>query len=367
MISFYLFWCLSYVALHFWLAKKWPSASSVIQTPGFSGKISLVIPFRNEQPNLPHLAQQVKKLCRKEVEIFLVDDQSEDGSFESLSEMLHGLSHVRVIQSPGLGKKASLTYGISMATAELIVTSDADCDFPENWLHYLTAPLVSPEVQLVAGPVVSKVNGSSFLRRFQQLEWLSILLMTQFSFLRKQPLMCSGANLAFKKAAFLAVGGYSGNEHVLSGDDEFLLKKISSAFGGGACIYLPSKEVLVQTSPQFNWIDLFRQRIRWAGKWKVHRSFSHGLIAVFAFLIQMIWLGSFFLFPLTWNGLSLLLFCWVIKIMAEKISLGKVASTLGFKPALNVFFLTGLVHPIYVIGVGIGTVFFKVKWKGRTQ
>ena len=51
---------------------------------------------------------------------------------------------------------------------------------------------------------------------------------------RQQPTMCNGANLAYRRAAFEAVGGYADNAHLASGDDEFLLHKIHAAFPGTA-------------------------------------------------------------------------------------------------------------------------------------
>jgi cellulose synthase/poly-beta-1,6-N-acetylglucosamine synthase-like glycosyltransferase len=242
-----------------------------------------------------------------------------------------------------------------------------DCCFPENWSRNLTAPFEYAEVHLVAGPVASEVNGSGFLQRFQQVEWFSILLMTQFSFSRNQPLTCSGANLAFRKSTFIELGGYSGNEQILSGDDEFLLKKIIEKFGAGSCIYLPTREALVMTSAQSTWSNLVKQRIRWAGKWKVHRSFSHGFSAILAFCIQLVWIYSFYIFFQSSATYGMLCLIWAVKIISEYYSLGKVGHSLGFRRDGLGFLLTSLAHPFYVVCVGLGTVFFKVSWKGRTQ
>ena len=57
----------------------------------------------------------------------------------------------------------------------------------------------------------------------------------------------------------------------------------------------------------------------------------------------------------------------MIKILSEKVSLGNVGASLGFKPSLGYFILTSLIHPFFVVWVGLGTLFIKVRWKGRTQ
>ncbi|MBC6368365.1 glycosyltransferase [Algoriphagus sp. AK58] len=367
MISFYLLWCLAYLGLHFFLMRKWPKKPLKITSSGKPQKISLIIPFRNERQNVSQLASEIAKILRDTVEVILVDDQSEDGSRELLDHSLEGIHGVKILKSPGSGKKAALDFGISQAQGEIILTSDADCKFPDQWVNKMTVLFRFPGVQLVAGPVVTEDMGASFFGKFQQIEWFSILLLTRFSFSRNQPLMCSGANLAFRKKAFEEVRGYHGNEKWFSGDDEFLLKKVVARFGPESCVYLPTREVLVTTNPQAKWGDLIQQRIRWAGKWKAHRSFSHALAAVLAFLVQLVWLESIYVFSKHSNTLIFLGMIWMIKFFSEKASLGRVGESLGHNPGILQFALTSLFHPIYVIWVGLGTIFIKVKWKDRSQ
>lgn len=177
--------------------------------------------------------------------------------------------------------------------------------------------------------------------------------------------MCSGANLSYRKSAFLEAMGYEGNRDFSSGDDEFLLKKIVKTFGAESCIYLPFAENLVQTKPEPSWKALINQRVRWAGKWKAHRSFSHAVSAVFSFLVQFVWLGSIGL--LTLGSLGILIFglVWTSKILGEKRSLGKVLRSLGIKYRKTDSVLTSFIHPIYVLAVGFGAVVGNFTWKGR--
>lgn len=367
MFSFYLLWCLGYLVLHAWLSYQWPPKHQLKARAPLPLQTSFIIPFRNERQNAPRLALEIRKIQFPDLEIILVDDQSEDGSFEILSELLEDVRGVRLLKSPGIGKKAALSHGISHSRGALIVTSDADCSFPENWIEKLSRPFQHSAIQLVAGPVVASLRGNSIFGKFQQIEWLSILMLTQVSFLRKQPLMCSGANLAFRKKAFEEVGGYLGNEQVLSGDDEFLLKKMVSYYGPESCVYVPAREVLVATQAQTSWTDLIRQRIRWAGKWKSHQSFSHASYALLAFMSQGVWIGSLVVFVGDWHGLLFLLTIWGVKILAEKLSLGRVGLSLGQRLEVKDYIFTSLIHPFYVLGVGLGTLFIKVKWKGRSQ
>jgi poly-beta-1,6-N-acetyl-D-glucosamine synthase len=367
MISFYLFWCLGYFGMMVWLAQKWPKPFS---RPHFSPQyhsVSLIIPFRNEIKNAQRLLIQLQKISSPDLQIILVDDQSEDGSYEFFVQHQSAIPHLQVIKSHGIGKKAALDQGIREASGEIILTTDADCQFPDNWVKHMIASFSDAKVQLASGPVLSVSEVKGFFTFFQQIEWASILLVTQYFFSKKAPLMCSGANLAFRKSAFLEVDGYHGNSHLLSGDDEFLLKKISRRFGRESCVFLPFRETLVTTDPHFTWSDLLNQRIRWAGKWSVHRSFSHGLTAVFSFLAQLIWIGSFGILFL--GGLGWLVFgiVWGIKIGAERMAMGKVLDQIEIKMPFPHYVLTSLVHPVYVLAVGLSALRGKFIWKGRSN
>jgi cellulose synthase/poly-beta-1,6-N-acetylglucosamine synthase-like glycosyltransferase len=178
-------------------------------------------------------------------------------------------------------------------------------------------------------------------------------------------LICSGANLAYRKSAFLEVRGFEGNRDFPSGDDEFLLKKIVKTYGARSCVYLPFAENLVQTTPETSWKALLNQRVRWAGKWKAHRSFWHAVSAVFSFIVQFVWLSSFGLLGFGSLGILVFSLAWSFKILAERRSLGKILTSLGIHYRKTDSVLTSFLHPIYVLTVGIGAIVGNFTWKGR--
>lgn len=364
MLSFYLVWTLIYFLLLSELAKFWPESSSETKPVQTFPKVSILIPCRNEAENIPRLAAALKRIHYPDLELILVDDSSEDDTVELI--VVAGISDQRIVllRSPGEGKKVALEFAIDQAKSEIILCSDADCLFPRNWVEGMISPFENIETQLVAGPVMVTGNGK-FSGAFQQADWTSILLMTAYFFSKNKPLMCSGANLAYRKSAFLKVRGYEGNRDFSSGDDEFLLKKISKTFGVKSCVYLPFVENLVQTKPELNWRSLINQRVRWAGKWKAHRSFSHAVSAIFSFLVQLVWLGSFGLLGLGSVGILIFGLVWASKVQSEKRSLGKVLRSLGIQYRKTNFLLTSFLHPIYVLAVGLGAIVGNFTWKGR--
>lgn len=348
-----------------YLKRVWVKTSGQSQPlHGFEFKVSLLIPIRNEAKRLPALILNLQKIQYQNLEIIFIDDQSEDDSVKVLRELLGANPFFRIYSSNGVGKKAALQMGVSKASGEILVTTDADCDFHPDWLQTLMRPFENSTVQLVAGPVLVQ-STDSFLSFFQLLDWASIQLITGVSFARKSPLMCSGANLAFRKEAFEAVHGYRGNEQWLSGDDEFLLKKIVHHYGPESTKYLLSKKSLVLTEPEKTWRALYNQRVRWAGKWKAHQSFTHAVSAFLILVLQLIWLASLSLiFWQSW-GLMWVMLIWGLKFFAEFFALGSVARFFGYSPPFWAYLMTSLWHPWYAIFIGIGAFRGNYWWKGR--
>ncbi len=364
MISFYLLWTGCYFVLLRWLSQKWPKNDPNGRFESHLPSVALLIPLRNEKGNLSQLIEELQKINYPNLEIILIDDQSEDDSFDFLNAKLGTNHKIKILKSSGEGKKIAIETGIKVAKSELILCSDADCVFPEDWVFHMISPFSNPAIQLVTGPVIS-MESATFFHRFQQLEWSSILLLTQYFFSQKQPVMCSGANLAYRKSAFETVNGYEQNRHYLSGDDEFLLKKISRHFGGKSCVYRPSVRNLVTTHAQNSFASLINQRVRWAGKWKLHQDLTHAWTAVISFLIQLIWLGGIVLLGLGNLGGVAFLLVWTGKIAAEKMALGRVLESLRINSSIFDFLKTGLLHPFYVIYVVLGSIRGKFEWKGR--
>lgn len=346
------------------MGRFWSIKSDKSPNQTFIPKVTLLIPFRNEAKSIDRLSSNIKKLNYPNLEVLLIDDHSEDISFELLQESLRKNENVQIVRSEKTGKKRALEFGVNEAKSQIILCSDADCEFSEFWVEKMVLPFQEPKVQLVAGTVLTE-RGAGFLEAFQTLDWASILLLTNYSFVHQNPLMCSAANLAYRKGAFEQVNGYEGNREFASGDDEFLLKKIHKEYGRGACLYLTSAETLVKTKPEPTWDSLINQRVRWASKWKAHFSFSHALSAAGAFLTQLIWIGSAYLVFLGAKGIVAFGLVWLIKIAAEKLSLGKVLKMLDAQPSNISMLQTSLVHPFYVLRVGIAALSGKFTWKGR--
>ncbi len=329
--------------------------------------VALLIPFRNEQGNIRRLLNELKVLVPDHWEVIFIDDYSEDHSFQLVGSLIreNSLGGYSLLRAEMPGKKAALAKGISKARAEIILTTDADIRLPaHNPWEPMLAMFADESVKLVAGPIFPQ-PAKGHLAAFQCYEWASVLLVTGAFFGRKTPLMCSGANLAFRKSAFREVGGYSGNDQLLSGDDEFLLKKMIRHFGQSSARYANTLQATVYFEPFKKFGELIQQRARWASKWNAHGRGMHYYVSMMLFFVAVYPLLTLSLGLSGWEGGIFFLAFWTLKLCVDYLVLGKVIKTFGQKPSLAGLLLTGALHPVYAFGVGWSIARGRLSWKGR--
>ncbi|QNP52299.1 glycosyltransferase [Hymenobacter qilianensis] len=248
-----------------------PTPTHVADEPRFS----VLVAARNEALTLPclldDLAEQTLSAAR--FEVIVVDDDSTDDTAAIVQAAAARSSFaLRLIQlqaQPGAptGKKAALQAALSVARAPWVVCTDADCRVGHDWLSsYNTLIQADMAVQFVSGPVLL-TGGNSLLNNLMGLEFAGLIGVGAASIGRGQPTMCNGANLAYRRDAFAAVQGFAGNEHVASGDDEFLLHKLHAVFPG-SILFLKTPHAIVRTSRPPTLRALLAQRVRWASKWR---------------------------------------------------------------------------------------------------
>ena len=99
--------------------------------------LSIVVPLYNEVESLPELCEWIDRVAKGHkltYEVILVDDGSNDGSWEqieNLSKKYAGIRGARFRRN--YGKSAALHTGFKMAQGEIVFTMDADLqDSPEE-------------------------------------------------------------------------------------------------------------------------------------------------------------------------------------------------------------------------------------------
>lgn len=359
-----------YFAKGFDLLKSPPNPENEVKT-----HFSILIPFRNEADQLPALLQSLGEMAypQSKMEIILINDESDDGfepfinDFKSKNKDLP----VKLIHSKPVGsspKKEAIELGIRNAAHPWIITTDADCRVPVNWLRAFDSCIRHEEPKMMAAPVTF-LSGKGMLHQFQLLDFLSLQGATMGSFGLKgkgmiRPFLCNGANLCYEKKAFDEVKGYEGNREIASGDDIFLLEKMYDTFPDQVR-FLKSSEAIVHTAAAGSWKELLRQRIRWASKTSSYSNNFGKLVGLVVFatnlmLVMLLVLSFSGRFSLAHLGLL-----FIIKFNIDFLLLYKTAAFFNQKEVLRSYFLSSILHPFFTITAALLSLKKSYRWKGR--
>lgn len=336
-------------------------------------RFSIIIPFRNEEKNLPTLLESVVKLnYPKELfELIFVDDESDDESVALIETIFQEnleysefdriiIKNERRTKSP---KKDAITLAISKSKYNWIVTTDADCVLPKFWLDSFDEFIQTQKPEFIVAPVTySKLN--SFLNRFQLLDFLSLQGSTIGGFGIGRPFLCNGANLAYTKQLFAAVGGFDGNDTIGSGDDIFMLEKVVKTHPEKAK-FLKCKQSIVTTLPQPSFDTLISQRVRWAAKTGSYQNLFGKLVGIIVFIMN----GGLLVFTLlSLTGiinLKSLFYIAIIKFGIDFLLIYKTATFMNQKDVMRTYFFAFFLYPFFTVYVVFASVFRGYKWKGR--
>jgi len=323
---------------------------------------SILVPFRNEAENLPILLESISKLKYPTdlFEVLLIDDASEkEFKVSGLKFKVSIVTTIRISNSP---KKDAITTGVPLANNDWIVTTDADCIVPENWLLTMDDYIQNHTIEMIAGAVNYDCK-PSFLHHFQQLDLMSLQGATIGSFGINKGFMCNGANFAYTKSLFQKLNGFAGNDKIASGDDVFLLQKAVAQFPEKVQ-YLKSKDTIVRTQPTDSWKALFHQRVRWASKTSSYQSrFGIGLgLVVFAGNLSLI-LGLV-LGVLSWMPLAYIMLLWLAKFIVDSALLYTTHRFLS-PSKMRYWISSSLLYPFFSTSVALYAVFGSYEWKGR--
>ncbi|MCF8279513.1 MAG: glycosyltransferase [Bacteroidales bacterium] len=335
-----------------------------------SVKISVIIPARNEAANLPDCLASIAKQTYPTslFEVILLDDHSEDETFLLAQNFAQNHPNVRVVSLADFNvtsKKKAIETGITLATGELIVCTDADCLLPPDWLWHMAAFFEEKQAKFIAAPV-NFHQEENWLQRFQSLDFLGMMGVTGAGFQSGSGLLCNGANLAYPKAVFQQVGGFEGISGLASGDDMLLLHKVAKQYPSGV-FFLKNRAATVLTTAQPDLRSFISQRLRWASKsrnysdWRVTLRLGVVFLLCWAIVLNLVstgWLG--------WPAALLAVGLFLAKTVVDFRFLGELCRYFGRQDLMRHYLLSQLLHIAYILGIGTLTnVVRRYEWKGR--
>ena len=345
-----------------WISIPEYSVSGVKKAP-----VSVIIPVRNEQHNIGRILNDLvqQDYPNDMFEIIVIDDHSTDHTFEAVSVYKNGKVTVRYIrlEEDTQGKKQALFRGVNESNYPVILTTDADCRIGSRWIMAMVDCFHNSKADLVAGPVLLH-GDKGFFCKFQQLEMLSLTGSAAGAIKTGNPVMCSAANLGFRKSAYLEARN-ARYDRVTSGDDVFLLLSLHKT-GKHKIVYLKNTSSCVSAKAQASLSGFVNQRRRWASKSRYYFTRASVFTAMLVFFINMYAIFCLFAGLITPAFLSISLFIFIGKSLIDFPFLYSLTGFFRKRKLLYYFPAIQFLYFFYISFTVISAFTNNFEWKGRT-
>lgn len=360
LLLWYVAW-LMYQRIAWWMYPATKLSASDQDLPS----VTVIVPARNEALRIERVLRSLlaQDYPADRLQLIVSDDHSEDHIVETAAALFAPSKfNCRILQateSDALGKKAALMRAIEVAHGDIILTTDADCHMSPQWVRSMATKFSDPSIHMVTGMVVLDA-APGLIARLERLDQLALSTTGATTMMAHAPLLCSGANLAFRKHAFHEVGGYTLGKDDPSGDDTYLMLQM-----GRSVAFNKSRASVVYTQPQQQLQAIFNQRKRWASKVRGYPQKRIAFTGAWLGLINLLpWVMCAMVVTGQMHGWFLLL--WMAtKCLFDVLYLAPMARYFGQQQILWVSPLYAVLYPIYAL-VALFSVFKKgYEWKGR--
>ncbi|MBN1375972.1 MAG: glycosyltransferase [Dehalococcoidia bacterium] len=220
----------------------------------YKPRVSIIVPAYNEEKVVARTIETLVEADYPDKEIIIVDDGSQDSTYEVASRFAG--KGLKVVHRPNGGKFAALNTGIAVSTGEIIVTVDADSLIGRAAIAEIVKGFENPEVAGVAGNL-KVFNRGKLLTNLQALEYITQIQVVRRAFENFGSLtVASGAFSAFRKTA-IEEAGYYDPDYLLE-DFDITIKLLKSHQ-----ILHGNNEAVCYTEAPETLRDIYKQRLSW--------------------------------------------------------------------------------------------------------
>lgn len=167
--------------------------------------ISVVIPAYNEEGNISACFDAlVKQKTNRQFEVILVDNNSTDETVKEAKKYLPKLD-LKIVLEKQKGRSPARKKGFEKSRSNIILSTDADGEVPENWVETMARELGNQEMVAITGPC-----SFSGLSRYKTawLNWFQPFAMRAYRLVFGHYWL-SGFNFGIKRAAYIKSGGFN--------------------------------------------------------------------------------------------------------------------------------------------------------------
>lgn len=338
---------------------KFDSTNTANEVP-----VSVIVCGHDELKNLQDLVPILLNQDHKEYEVIIVEDRSNDESFDFLHEACQQhskLKLVRVKNKPDHvnGKKFALTLGIKAAKHDWVLLTDADCRPNSNqWIKEMSGKFSDDNAIVIGYSPYFKNKG--LLNSLIRYETLLTAIQYVGMAIIGRPYMGVGRNLAYRKSLFLENKGFNAHLSITGGDDDLFVNRLSNKRNTAIAIGAQS---IVYSKPKTTWKQFYFQKLRHLAVGKNYKFMDKVKSGLFILSMIGTWLliiPLVFYYPL----LNVLIGVFIIRLILLTLLAYKASEQLGEAfEGWKVVYLD-FIFVIYYLVVGLAALCTsKVTWK----
>lgn len=335
-----------------------------IEVTGPTKPISVIVCAHDEEQNLRELVPILLNQQHQEFEIIIVNDRSNDGTFDFLLEETKKqprLKMVNIDSTPAHvnGKKYGITLGIKAAKYDWILFTDADCrPNTDQWIRTVSERTAEDKNFLLGYSGYEKRPG--FLNLFIRFETLFTAIQYIGYALAGNPYMGVGRNLAYRKTVFLDNKGFNNFLGVTGGDDDLFVNQ--HATSGNTAVAL-GKDALVYSFPKTTFKEFYRQKVRHLSVGKKYRAKHQFLLALFFLTHLITWFAGIPLLILS-TGIIWVASALVFRTLLFSVTVHQAAVRFGQKFEWGAVPLLDFLFVIYYLSTApVAFLTKKIRWK----
>ncbi len=234
--------------------------------------VSVIICARNEAENLKNFLPSVLEQDYPDYEVIVVNDCSEDNSYQILANLLKIYPHLRIStinKDPNFShnKKFAQFIGIKAAKNEILLFTDADCKPESNkWLEGMTSHF-EDKVDFVLG-YGGYVREKGLLNKYIRYDNVTIAIQYLGMAIRGVPYMGVGRNLSYRRSVFFENKGFGSHNHIVSGDDDLLVNTVATRRNTQVEYSLATHTRSIPASTLNSWINQKKRHLTTAPYYK---------------------------------------------------------------------------------------------------
>jgi len=217
-------------------------------------------------------------------------------------------------------------------------------------------------VVFVAGPVIEKAS-KNFFSKLERLEFLGLITTAAGLIGSGRPIICNGANLAYRRDAFISAGGF-GDAGTFN-DDESLMNRMNQR-NIGKVVFAPELGAVITTKSSNTMISFLRQRVRWANKRGRYEDKSIFFTLISLYLFFLSFALTTLLIPFDQHLLLPVALVFGGKVFVDFFVLYSGARLFFQRIPIFHFLIAELLHVPYIVSAAAIGQISSLQWKGRT-